>query len=121
MSLLNHTSDFSASQLAIGRSLRAFGSSVFRAVNNVVATITANLRAAGKQIGYDYDFNRLKSITYPDFPGNNVTYAYGGPGASDNRAGRIAQVTNESGSAQRFYDKLGATPLDEWTTYRLVL
>ena len=41
MSLLNHTSDFSASQLAVGRSLRGFGRGVFRAVNNVIATIIA--------------------------------------------------------------------------------
>jgi uncharacterized protein YjiS (DUF1127 family) len=41
MSLLNHTSDFSASQLAVGRSLRALGRNVLRAVNNVVATIIA--------------------------------------------------------------------------------
>jgi uncharacterized protein YjiS (DUF1127 family) len=41
MSLLNHTSDFSASQLAVGRSLRTFGRNVFRAVNNVIATIIA--------------------------------------------------------------------------------
>jgi uncharacterized protein YjiS (DUF1127 family) len=41
MSLLNHTSDFSASQLAVGRSLRAFGRGVFRAVNNVIALIIA--------------------------------------------------------------------------------
>ena len=41
MSMLNSTSDFSASQLAIGRSIRSFGRSVFRAVNNVVAAIIA--------------------------------------------------------------------------------
>ena len=30
--------------------------------------------------------------------GNNVTYTYGAPGASDNRAGRITPVTDESGA-----------------------
>jgi RHS repeat-associated protein len=75
--------------------------------SNIVATITANLRAEGRQIGYAYDFNRLKRISYPDFPGNNVTYSYGGPGAADNRAGRISQITDESGTTQRFYDQLG--------------
>jgi YD repeat-containing protein len=75
--------------------------------SNIVATITANLRAEGRQIGYDYEFNRLKRIIYPDFPANNVTYSYGGPGASDNRAGRISQIADESGTAERFYDKQG--------------
>ena len=41
MSLLNSTSDFSASPPSIRRSLRAFGRGVFRAINNVVATIIA--------------------------------------------------------------------------------
>jgi uncharacterized protein YjiS (DUF1127 family) len=41
MSLLNSTSEFSASQFSIGRSLRAFGRGVFRAVNNVIANIIA--------------------------------------------------------------------------------
>ena len=41
MSLLNSTSDLSASQFATGRSLRGFGRSVFRAVNNFVASIIA--------------------------------------------------------------------------------
>jgi len=41
MSLLNSTSDFSASPPSVRRSLRAFGRSVFRAVNNVIAAIIA--------------------------------------------------------------------------------
>jgi YD repeat-containing protein len=47
------------------------------------------------------------SIAYPDFPQNNVTYTYGGPGATDNRAGRVSVVTDESGREDRFYGKLG--------------
>ena len=41
MSMLNSTSDFSASPVAIGRSLRAFGRGVFRVVNNAIAAIIA--------------------------------------------------------------------------------
>lgn len=41
MSLLNHTHDFSSTPSAIRRSLRAFGRSVFRAINNVIAAIIA--------------------------------------------------------------------------------
>jgi YD repeat-containing protein len=33
---------------------------------NAIARITANLAKTGKQISYDY--NRLKTISYPDFP-----------------------------------------------------
>ena len=80
---------------------------VYDLASNVIAKITANLRAEGKQILYDYEFNRLTSITYPDFPGNNVRYTYGGPGASDNRAGRITLVSDESGTEERFYGRLG--------------
>ena len=41
MSMLNHTSDFSVSPLAIRRSLRIFGRGIFRAVNNAVAAVIA--------------------------------------------------------------------------------
>lgn len=41
MSMLNGTSDFSASPSAIARSLRVFGRSSFRAVNNAIAAIIA--------------------------------------------------------------------------------
>jgi uncharacterized protein YjiS (DUF1127 family) len=41
MSLLNHTHDFSSTPFAIRRSLRVFGRSVFRAINNVIAAIIA--------------------------------------------------------------------------------
>ena len=41
MSMLNSTSDFSASPTAIGRSIRAFGRGIFRTVNNAIAAIIA--------------------------------------------------------------------------------
>jgi uncharacterized protein YjiS (DUF1127 family) len=41
MSLLHHTSGFSAGHFAIRRSLRQFGRSVFRAVNNAIAAVIA--------------------------------------------------------------------------------
>src|SRR5262249_52143896 len=51
--------------------------STYDLASNLVAKITANLKLEGKQVSYDFDFNRVKSIAYPDFPGNNVTYTYG--------------------------------------------
>ena len=41
MSMLNGTSEFSSAPFAIRRSLRVFGRSVFRAINNVIAAIIA--------------------------------------------------------------------------------
>jgi len=80
---------------------------VYDTASNPIARITANLRPAGQQTTYRYDFNRLVGIDYPNFTGDNVTYTYGGPGASDNRAGRIARVTDQAGAEDRSYGKLG--------------
>ena len=77
--------------------------------SNMVAKVTANLAATSQQVSYGYDVARLVSISYPRFPANNVTYAYGTPGATDNRAGRITRVTDQAGSEDRFYGKLGET------------
>jgi RHS repeat-associated protein len=81
--------------------------SVYDLAGNRVASITPNLRAEGKQISYGYDFNRLVTVSYPDNPGNNVTYTYGAPGAASNSAGRVIQVTDASGTTQQSYGKLG--------------
>jgi RHS repeat-associated protein len=87
--------------------------------SNVIAKITANLRGAGQQITYDYDFNRPTAVSYPVFPGNNVTYAYGAPGAAGdvngNRAGRISRVTSEAGTEERSYGRLGELAKQTWT------
>lgn len=80
---------------------------VYDLASNVTQKITANLRAGSKAITYDYDFSRLKSITYPDFTANNVTYTYGAPGAAFRRANRIVLATDESGTEERFYGPLG--------------
>jgi RHS repeat-associated protein len=79
--------------------------------SNITAKVTANLRSANRQINYNYDFNRLTAIGYPNFPGNNVTYTSGAPSAagdaSGNRAGRIATISSQMGSEQRFYGRQG--------------
>src|SRR6266702_2180715 len=61
--------------------------------SNVTAKITANLQAQSKSISYSYDFNRLSAITYPNFPGNKVTYTYGAPrkGSTGNWARRCTR------------------------------
>ena len=64
---------------------------------------TPNLRGQSRFITYAYDFNRLKTITYPNL--TQVTYTYGSPmGAGDaagNTAGRISKVTHEAGNETR--------------------
>ena len=74
---------------------------------NVIKKVTANLAKEDHAVGYDYQFNRLSSVTYPDFPRNNVTYAYGFPGAANNQAARIAAIQDGSGTLARDYDALG--------------
>jgi RHS repeat-associated protein len=75
--------------------------------SNMIARITAKLRASNQQIEYDYDFNRLAAVRYPVFPGNNVTYTYGGPGAPNNTANRVTQVRDAAGTVTRAYGPLG--------------
>src|SRR6266542_2710536 len=72
---------------------------------NLAAKETANLRATGDLIRYEYNFGRLERIHYPQSPA--VIYVYGDPGAADNGAGRIIFQSDESGTEQRAYDKLG--------------
>ncbi|MBC6448672.1 SpvB/TcaC N-terminal domain-containing protein [Actinokineospora xionganensis] len=75
--------------------------------NNITARITANLRAASKQVEFDYDYTRLKGLRYPTFPANNVSYTYGAPGAADNTADRISEVRDAAGTITRGYGALG--------------
>src|SRR3990170_1773861 len=88
---------------------------VYDLASNVIARITANLRNAGQQVTYDYDFTRLKSVSYPQFAGNNITYTYGAPGAANNTAGRITKVTSQGGTEERTYGPLGELAKQTWT------
>lgn len=73
--------------------------------SNLAVWTTSNLRARGQEIRYFYTYNRLDRIDYPDTP--DVLYTYGEPGAPDNRANRIATITDESGFEERSYSELG--------------
>ena len=44
----------------------------YDALGNVQTKQTANLAKEGKFITYDYDYQRLTGINYPDHPENNV-------------------------------------------------
>ena len=87
---------------------------VYDLASQVIAKITPNLRAAGGQISYAYDFNRLVGISYTDGT-PNVSYEYGGPGAPDNGAGRIVHVEDGARAQSRAFDRLGEV-VEETTT-----
>ena len=57
----------------------------------------------------------MSAITYPNFPGNNVTYTYGAPGAAFNTAGRITKISSQMGVEERQYGKLGETVYEKKT------
>jgi YD repeat-containing protein len=80
--------------------------------DNLTAKATANLAAAGQQVTLAYQFNRVTSITYPNFPVNNVTYTYGAasqrnPSLVGNVVGRITHITDGAGTEDRLYGPLG--------------
>lgn len=79
---------------------------------NLTSKLTANYQL-GKEITYQYVFNRLKTIKYPNTV--PVQYEYGAMNEAYNRAGRIKRVNDESGEEVRYYGKLGETTREEKT------
>ncbi len=77
-------------------------------VGNMRTQLTANLDSAKlSPITYEYEFNRLTSITYPENTINNVSYEYGKPDAKHNRIGRIILQEDGTGAQEFFYGSLG--------------
>ncbi len=74
-------------------------------LGNLVEKIDANLREKSQSIQYEYDFFRLRKIDYPESP--DVEFTYGDVGATDNRVGEVASVTDASGITELYYGKLG--------------
>jgi len=81
----------------------------FNAAGQLESETTSELRRQGRRIRYEYDeFGRNTRIAYPFM--QNVTYEYGPPeAASRNLAGRLIKVTDESGTLEYEYGKLGET------------
>ena len=79
----------------------------YDAFGNVLTKQTANLAKEGKFITYDYDYQRLTGINYPDHPESNVKYYYGGRNASQNRIGRLMLREDGTGAIEYFYGKMG--------------
>src|SRR5699024_4413806 len=62
-------------------------------------------------VQYQYEYDRLKKITYPDHPENNVTYTYGdlsdAYAAERNQVGRPMTQDDATGVQYFTYDRLG--------------
>jgi RHS repeat-associated protein len=89
---------------------------------NLAAKQTAKLRAQNQLIQYEYEFNRLSQITYPESA--PVVFAYGTKDergdAFGNIAGRIASEQSEAGLKELRYDRLGnvAEQTNTWQRIR---
>ncbi len=76
--------------------------------DHLIRKVDANLRNNGASINYIYDtLGRIEKIDYPFM--EDTVYTYGVQGDDYNRAGRIVKITDESGSIENFYGKLGET------------
>jgi len=92
--------------------------------SNLTSKATANLKAVSQALTYDYDFTRLKTVSFPVNTGNSISYTYGAPGAANNTAGRITRVVshttatsqgNLQDSEERQYGKLGEVTYEKKT------
>ena len=88
------------------------GKTVFTYDNagNLIEKQTQNLIQASEHIEYEYDYNRLIAINYPDVGGGsniaNVTYTYGDAMAG-NDAGRLITQEDATGMQEFNYGSMG--------------
>lgn len=73
--------------------------------SNMIKKIDNNLRNNGSFILYDYDYNRLAKIDYPNI--QDVLYIYGAAGEQNNSTGRLVSITDESGITTFEYGAMG--------------
>jgi RHS repeat-associated protein len=76
----------------------------YDAAGNIVIRERNRQHLNGTQISYQYDYNRLMSITYPDNLENNVYYEYGQSGAE---LGRVQRIEDGSGAHEFAYGNMG--------------
>lgn len=79
----------------------------FDALNNLLERQTANLEAKSKKITYEYEFNRLTNIHYPENPQNDVRYVFGSKNESQNRKGRLILMEDATGAQEFSYGVMG--------------
>jgi RHS repeat-associated protein len=72
---------------------------------NIILKLDDNLREKAHGIIYHYDYNRLREIEYPEKA--HVLYEYGAYTAVNNARGRLVKVTDESGTSEYSYGRLG--------------
>ena len=82
---------------------------------NLAAKQTGRLREQSSRITYEYEFNRLTRINYPDMPA--VEYVYGAADQTGdehgNVASRIVEERSEAGTKRYRYDRLGNVVREE--------
>ena len=82
-------------------------------LGNVLTKKTANFAKVNKVIRYTYDYDRLKQITYPEHPENNVILTYGSVNMSEqsnsqhHALGRVVLREDGTGATEYFYDYFG--------------
>jgi len=80
---------------------------IYDLASNLIQTISATLDAIEKAIVYDYQYERITNVTYPEFSKNNTSYTYGEIGAENNTTGRIIKQEDGSGTQTFTYNNLG--------------
>lgn len=75
----------------------------YDAAGNLIWKYTANKDS----IRYGYEFNRMKSVSYPRHPENNVNMVYGDANADKNRRGRLVYQEDGSGGQEFWYGNQG--------------
>jgi RHS repeat-associated protein len=121
---ISQITDAEGNQTTLGYDLRGLTTSMsnpdtglieqrFDSMGNRIALIEPNHRALGVEIRYAFNRDRLEHIDYPSKP--DVTYQYGAPGEGRGRAGRLSQVSDESGTQKYFYGALGEITQTERT------
>jgi len=79
----------------------------FDPAGNLLTTQTENLyQNNGQKINYEYDYNRLVRVVYPDNPENNVYYEYGDANTG-NQSGKITRMQDASGTQEFYYGNMG--------------
>lgn len=85
---------------------------VYDLAGNKIATSTSALRAEDptKAILFNYDHHRKISITYPNYPANNVAFVWGTNETKfqeHNQVGRVMFISDESGAVIYEFDEIG--------------
>jgi RHS repeat-associated protein len=100
---------------------------------DLAGNLTRKIDSKGNEVNYEYEYNRLLKIDYPDVTTKDcetmkahqlnadcdtidVLYEYGGTDSaerSNNQTGRITKITDASGQTEMFYGKLGETKRTE--------